>query len=66
MLVVAGSFIPGVSQQAKRQNEIISHQKELVEMKQKEIIDSINYAGRIQKSLLTPEAYINKILNKIK
>ena len=41
-------------------NEEISHQKELVEEKQKEILDSINYAKRIQYSLLAS----NKLLNE--
>lgn len=34
-------------------NEEISHQKELIEEKQKEIIDSINYAKRIQTAVLS-------------
>jgi hypothetical protein len=38
------------------------HQKELIEEKQREIIDSIKYARRIQRSLLTPEKYIEKNL----
>ena len=42
----------------KKANEIISHQKELVEEKQKEILDSIRYAKRIQQSLLPTEKYI--------
>ncbi len=33
-------------------NKLIEHQKEIVEEKQKEIIDSINYAKRIQTALL--------------
>lgn len=42
-------------------NEEISHQKELVDVKQKEIIDSINYAKRIQQAVLTGEDVWNKI-----
>ena len=42
-------------------NEEISLQKELVEVKQKEIIDSINYAKRIQQAVLTGEDVWNKI-----
>ncbi|MCC6837670.1 MAG: hypothetical protein IT234_03925 [Bacteroidia bacterium] len=37
-------------------------QKEVVEQKQKEIIDSIRYSKRIQQSLLPKEKYIEKIL----
>ena len=40
----------------KKQNVIIEHQKEMVEEKQKEIIDSMNYAKRLQRAILaTPE-----------
>ncbi len=42
-------------------NEEITHQKDLVEEKQKEIIDSINYAKRIQQAVLTGEDVWNKI-----
>ncbi|MBI3509981.1 MAG: tetratricopeptide repeat protein [Bacteroidetes bacterium] len=48
----------------QRANEIISRQKELVEEKQKEILDSIHYAKRIQQSLLPNEKYILKNLNR--
>lgn len=52
-----------------RQKEIIHlqknemyHQKLLVEEKQKEILDSINYAKRIQQTLLAHEDFIQKYL----
>lgn len=48
--------------QKKKSNIIISKQKELVEEKQKEIIDSINYAKRIQSTLLTHEDFIGEHL----
>ena len=37
----------------------------LGEEKQKEILDSIYYARRIQRALITPEFYINKSLNRL-
>ncbi len=37
----------------EEQQKITAHQKELIEEKQKEILDSINYAQRIQNSLIT-------------
>jgi tetratricopeptide (TPR) repeat protein len=52
--------------ETQRQNEIILHQKLLVEEKQREIVDSIMYARRIQKALITSEFYINKQLNRIR
>jgi serine phosphatase RsbU (regulator of sigma subunit) len=41
-------------------NKEINTQKELVELKNKEITDSINYAKRIQQSILTSENYFKK------
>jgi hypothetical protein len=35
-----------------------------IEQKQKAIIDSINYAKRIQESLLPSKQYIQRILNR--
>ncbi|MBI3511729.1 MAG: tetratricopeptide repeat protein [Bacteroidetes bacterium] len=65
MLVVAGVSFRAYRNKQKA-NEIISSQKLLVEMKQKEVIDSINYARRIQKSLLPNDKYIDKKLNALK
>jgi hypothetical protein len=50
-------------QKAEKQ---ISEQKTLVEEKQKEILDSIRYAKRIQNSQLPPISYIEKELNRLK
>jgi tetratricopeptide (TPR) repeat protein len=44
----------------------IALQKEIVEEKQKEILDSIHYAKRIQKALLPSEKYIEKNIEKYK
>lgn len=49
----------------KRQNTIINEQKEMVELKQKEILDSIQYAKRIQMALLTSEYYIEKNIKRL-
>ncbi len=48
--------------QKKESSEIIAKQKELVEDKQKEILDSINYAKRIQNAILAREESIKKYL----
>lgn len=48
--------------QKKNSSEIIAKQKELVEDKQKEILDSINYAKRIQSAILAREEDIKKYL----
>ncbi len=52
--------------QKKKTNIEISHQKHLIEEKQKEILDSIYYARRIQRSLVTSERYIQKNLIRLR
>ncbi len=44
------------------QKLIVENQKRLVEEKQKEVLDSIRYAKRIQQSLLPTEKYLERIL----
>jgi tetratricopeptide (TPR) repeat protein len=65
MLVIAGVSFRAFRQKQKA-NGIISHQKLLVEEKQREILDSIHYAKRIQESLLPSERYISKKLQELK
>lgn len=47
--------------QKRKANDVISKQKELVEHKNKEILDSINYAKYIQNALLPSEKVINDL-----
>jgi len=65
MLLLAFFIFRGYRQK-KKANIEISHQKILVEEKQKEILDSIYYARRIQRTLLPSEKYIQKILERAK
>ena len=58
---------------AAKQKQVIEEQKVLVDIafeqlheKNKEVIDSINYAQRIQRSQLPKERYIEKSLNRLK
>lgn len=51
---------------SQAQKEEIYKQKLLVDEKQKEIMDSIKYARRIQNSLMPTEKYISRIFNKVK
>jgi serine phosphatase RsbU (regulator of sigma subunit)/tetratricopeptide (TPR) repeat protein len=44
----------------QRQKKIIEEQKALVDEKNKDITDSIHYASRIQRALLTTDGYISK------
>ena len=59
-------------QQNKKDKKIIEQQKQMVdeafkhlEEKNKEVMDSITYAQRIQKALITSELYIEKQLNRL-
>jgi tetratricopeptide (TPR) repeat protein len=63
MLVVAGVSFRAYRQK-QRANTVITQQKILVEEKQKEILDSIHYAKRIQQSLLPSEKYMEKHLDR--
>lgn len=49
----------------KKKNKIIEEQKLMVEQKQEEILDSIKYAARIQKALITGERYIQNQLKRM-
>jgi tetratricopeptide (TPR) repeat protein len=51
---------------AIRSLKITRHQKEIIEEKQKDILDSIRYAKRIQKSLLPPDKFIDKTIKRLK
>lgn len=48
----------------ENQKALVEAQKELIEGKQKEILDSIKYAKRIQKALLPTEHFLRKYINK--
>jgi hypothetical protein len=52
--------------QITAQKKEVELQKELIEEKQKEILDSIHYARRIQQSLLPGEGYIERNIKDIK
>jgi len=49
----------------KKANIEINKQKQLIEEKQKEILDSIHYAKRIQTALLPTTKYISRLLMKL-
>jgi len=54
-----------INLELERKNILIERQKALVEEKQKEILDSIHYAKRIQGSLLTSDRYISRTLKRL-
>jgi tetratricopeptide (TPR) repeat protein len=65
LVAILAVFIFRSYRQKQRANMIITEQKRLVDEKQKEILDSIHYAKRIQASLLPNEKYIERNLNKL-
>ncbi|MCW3077040.1 MAG: protein serine/threonine phosphatase [Bacteroidetes bacterium] len=76
LMILLAAFVFRSLQQNKKKNKIITlqkkevehakeimqHQKELVDEKQKEILDSIHYAKRIQNALLTHQEFLNENL----
>ena len=43
-------------------NSEITHQKNIIEKKNKDVLDSLNYAKRIQYAILPPQNYVNELL----
>jgi predicted PurR-regulated permease PerM len=62
----ANRIISKQKQEVEAKNLLINTQKELLEEKQKEILDSINYARRIQRAHLPTNKYIAKSLGRLK
>lgn len=58
-----GVYVWRSLKQSNQQNNIIVQQKKIVEEKNKEVLDSITYAQRIQNSILPQENELNKLLN---
>lgn len=65
LMIVFGGFMFNRFKVTQRQKSIIEEQKLIVEVKQREILDSIHYARRIQQSLLPNENYIDKNLKRL-
>ena len=73
VVIVFSVFLQRRFKLTKKQNVIIEKQKKEVDFaynklheKNKEVMDSIHYAARIQRSLITGEKYISKFLNRKK
>ncbi|MBP7808211.1 MAG: tetratricopeptide repeat protein [Bacteroidia bacterium] len=62
----ANEIITAQKNEVEKQKSIIEEQKEIVEEHQKEIIDSIRYAKRIQQALLPTQKYIAKSIDRLK
>jgi tetratricopeptide (TPR) repeat protein len=73
LTIVFGGFMIKRVRLTQRQKKLIEEQKmtvetqkDLMEIKQKEILDSIHYAKRIQQSLMPTEKYIHKSIKRLK
>jgi len=62
MVILFGLFVYNRLQLTKKQKEVIEEQKGIVEEKNKEILDSINYAKRIQTAILPPNHVIEEYI----
>lgn len=59
-------FIFKIYKTKQRAHKLLEEKNAVIEEKNKNITDSINYARRIQNSLITSERYINKHINRLK
>ena len=66
LVILFAGFIYRSLIQIKKKNILITAQKKKIEEKQKEILDSIHYAKRIQDAILPRESYIEKTLRRLK
>ena len=66
LVVLFAGFIFRSLVQIKKKNILITEQKKKIEEKQKEILDSIHYAARIQRCILPTEKYISQNIARLK
>lgn len=58
LVIVFAGFLFNRFKVTRAQNRLIEQQKQIVEKKNKEVIDSINYARRIQEAILKEEEHV--------
>lgn len=62
LIVIGGIFyLFRINRKVKSRNKIVEHQKTEIETQHKEITDSINYAERIQRAIITNDKYWEKL-----
>jgi serine phosphatase RsbU (regulator of sigma subunit)/tetratricopeptide (TPR) repeat protein len=65
VIAIRGYRIKRRANEAIQQQKLqVEHQKEIIEEKNKEIVDSINYAQRIQNALFPPEKKVNEVFGE--
>jgi tetratricopeptide (TPR) repeat protein len=65
LLIVFAAFMYNRFRVTQKQKQTIEQQKQAVDVKQKEILDSIYYAQKIQRALITNETYVENKLNAL-
>jgi Ca2+/Na+ antiporter len=65
LVLIFAIYVYKSFKERQRVNIEITLQKQIIEEKQNEIVDSIHYAKRIQTALITSEKYIDKNLNRL-
>ncbi len=65
IVIVFAIFVFNRLKLSNKQKKVIELQKQIVDAKQKEIIDSITYAKRIQTALITSDKYIERNLERL-
>jgi serine phosphatase RsbU (regulator of sigma subunit) len=63
MQVSISNLVHGLEDTVKERTAEVIQQKNIIELRQKEMVDSINYARRIQYTLLANDEFIRKFLN---
>ncbi len=62
----ANEIITKQKEEVEEQKTLVESQKHIIEEKQKELLDSIHYAKRIQRALIPSEKYIQRTLVKLR
>jgi tetratricopeptide (TPR) repeat protein len=66
IVIIFSFFLYSRIKVINKQKQTIHEQKIIVEQKQKEVIDSIHYAKRIQQALLPSKKYISKVMDRFR
>ena len=66
LFILISLYVYNRFKSSQEKNKIIAMQKQIVDEKQKEVMDSIMYAKRIQDSLLPSERYVERCLRRLR
>ena len=66
LMIVIAFFIFRGFRQKHKMNLALEEKNQIIEEQQREVLDSIHYAKRIQQSLLATEKYIHRNIERLK